>query len=139
MAYHIVQRPRRTPTIDITPLMDLTFMLLIIFIITTPAIEYSTDVTPPQMNTPRTVEDIQNKVTITLAANGEIQVDGKVVPKGEVPAILNRLPLEKPDASVLIISDGSRRYDEVIEIHRMANHAKVKNIYLVTRVEAPGK
>ena len=56
-----MKRRRRSTNIDITPLMDLTFMLLIIFIITVPAMEYSTDVTPPSMDTPKTVESITDK------------------------------------------------------------------------------
>ena len=41
---------RSLPTIDMTPLMDLTFMLLIIFVITVPAMYYKSDVqlTPPE-------------------------------------------------------------------------------------------
>ena len=41
----------------------------------------------------------------------------------------------RPQLNVLIISDGSRQYEEVIEIHRYAYHAGAKNIYLVTQAE----
>ena len=122
--------------IDITPLMDLTFMLLIIFIITVPAMEYSTDVTPPPMETPKTVEDIKNKAVVTLDKQGQIKLGDRIVPKGELIPALRQLG---PDANLLIISDGSRRYEEVIEIHRLAYHAGVKSIYLVTQAEGKGK
>ncbi len=122
--------------IDITPLMDLTFMLLIIFIITVPAMEYSTDVTPPSMETPRTVEDVKNKAVVSLDKQGQIKLDNRIVPKGELVPALRQLG---PEANLLIISDGSRRYEEVIEIHRLAYHAGVKNIFLVTQAEGKGK
>ena len=74
-----MKRRRRSTNIDITPLMDLTFMLLIIFIITVPAMEYSTDVTPPSMDTPKTVESITDKLVVTLGKRGGVTVDGESV------------------------------------------------------------
>ena len=52
------------PTIDMTPLMDLTFMLLIIFVITVPAMYYKSDVqlTPPESTT-------NDKMTVTYMNN----------------------------------------------------------------------
>ena len=37
-------------SINVTPLMDLTFLLLIVFMITAPVLEYAVDVTPPSLN-----------------------------------------------------------------------------------------
>ena len=86
--------------IDITPLMDLTFMLLIIFIITVPAMEYSTDVTPPSMETPKTVEDVKNKVIVSLDKQGQIKLDSRVISKGDLIPALRQLG---PEANLLII------------------------------------
>lgn len=129
------KRNGHAPSIDITPLMDLTFMLLIVFIITVPAMEYSTDVTPPSMNTPKTVENITDKAVVSLNKDGKLEVDGAVVAKEELLARLRALKQSRPEANLLIISDGGRRYEEVIEVHRMAYHAGIKNIYLVTQAE----
>ncbi|MBP5639355.1 MAG: biopolymer transporter ExbD [Victivallales bacterium] len=135
MGRYLHNQRKTAINIDITPLMDLTFMLLIIFIITVPAMEYSTDVTPPSMETPKTVEDVKDKVVVSLDKEGTIKVDNKIVPKGELIPVLKAVK----DSNVLIISDGSRRYEEVIEIHRLAYHAGVKSIYLVTRAENVSK
>ena len=35
---------------DVTPLVDLTFLLLIVFMITAPVLEYSLDIRPPELN-----------------------------------------------------------------------------------------
>ena len=47
------RRYKTTSTIDMSPLMDLTFMLLIIFVITVPSMYYRSDVklTPPSSTT----------------------------------------------------------------------------------------
>ena len=88
-----MKRRRRSTNIDITPLMDLTFMLLIIFIITVPAMEYSTDVTPPSMDTPKTVESITDKLVVTLGKQGGVTVDGETVPKEQLLQRLRRRPI----------------------------------------------
>ena len=122
-------------TIDITPLMDLTFMLLIIFIITVPALEFTTEVTPPDMNTATTVEEINNKVMLTMSEKEEIQLDGRVVAMNMLEDELASVFKSKPDMALLIQVDGKRPYDDVIALHRAAGHVGIKNVHLVTEAE----
>ena len=44
------QELRTIANIDVTPLVDLTFLLLIVFMITAPVLEYAVDVSPPEMD-----------------------------------------------------------------------------------------
>ena len=122
-------------TIDITPLMDLTFMLLIIFIITVPALEFTTEVTPPDMNTATTVEEINNKVMLTMSEKEEIQLDGRVVAMNMLEDEWASVFKSKPDMALLIQVDGKRPYDDVIALHRAAGHVGIKNVHLVTEAE----
>jgi len=122
-------------TIDITPLMDLTFMLLIIFIITVPALEFTTEVTPPDMNTARTVEEINNKVMLTMSEKEEVQLDGRTIVMNELESELAAVFSRKPDMALLIQVDGRRPYDDVIALHRAAGHVGIKNVHLVTEAE----
>jgi biopolymer transport protein ExbD len=127
-------------TIDITPLMDLTFMLLIIFIITVPALEFTTEVTPPDMNTPTVVEQIENKVMLTMNEKGEVKLEDQ--PGNQRLLVANMLEEElaavfsrRPDMALLIQVDGKRPYDDVIMLHRSAGHVGIKNVHLVTEAE----
>ena len=127
-------------TIDITPLMDLTFMLLIIFIITVPALEFTTEVTPPDMNTATTVEQIDNKVMLTMNENGEAKLEDR--PGNQRLIAVNMLEEElaavfrqNPDMALLIQVDGKRPYEDVIALHRAARHVGIKNVHLVTEAE----
>ena len=43
--------------INLASLIDLTFLLLIVFIVTVPVLEFQTDVTPPEMNTAERIRD----------------------------------------------------------------------------------
>ena len=127
-------------TIDITPLMDLTVMLLIIFIITVPALEFTTEVTPPDMNTPTVVEQIENKVMLTMNEKGEVKLEDQ--PGNQRLVVANLLEEElaavfsrRPDMALLIQVDGKRPYDDVIMLHRSAGHVGIKNVHLVTEAE----
>ena len=122
-------------TIDITPLMDLTFMLLIIFIITVPALEFTTEVTPPDMNTATTVEEINNKVMLTMSDKEIVQLDGRTIVMNELENELAAVFSRKPDMALLIQVDGRRPYDDVIALHRAAGHVGIKNVHLVTEAE----
>ncbi len=131
---------RSLPTIDMTPLMDLTFMLLIIFIITVPALEFTTEVTPPDMNTPTVVEQIENKVMLTMNEKGEVKLEDQ--PGNQRLVVANLLEEElaavfsrRPDMALLIQVDGKRPYDDVIMLHRSAGHVGIKNVHLVTEAE----
>jgi len=77
--------------INMTPLMDLTFLLLIIFMIATPLMEYSIDVSPPEMNAD-TIEDKKSE-TVNLLANGQINFRGQIVSRDSLFGILKNLNL----------------------------------------------
>ena len=70
---------RQKPIMDInmTPLMDLTFMLLIIFIITVPVLDYSTDVTPPRLTSDQQVDGEAPK-SITVERHTDSEAWGAV-------------------------------------------------------------
>ena len=64
--------------INITPLMDTVFFLLIIFMITAPLLEYSIDVSPPKMNASEMKPDENSKV-VNIRKNGDIEFERKIL------------------------------------------------------------
>ncbi len=123
-------------TIDMTPMMDMMFMLLVVFIITVPSLNYTTEVNPPDMNTPTTIEEIENKSVLTLSSEGIIELDGRVVGMSSLVETLREVGELRPGVSLLIVADGKRPYEEVISLHRSASQAQIKNIHLVTQAES---
>ena len=119
-------------TIDITPLMDLTFMLLIIFIITVPALEFTTEVDIPKRNTASTVED--PGVELVMDADGFVKLDGRLISMSELEAELKVEHLKKPDMPLYITVDGKRPYNDVMALYRAADHVGFK-AYLKTAQE----
>ncbi len=120
--------------IDMTPLIDLTFLLLIVFIITAPLIENAVDVSPPQMSTETPLPEDNAKV-ITLNKRGEIVFENRAVSMDELLQMLSRLYAKNSKTSVLLRADGAQKYDRVIEVMKTIKNAGFKNISLVTEVE----
>ena len=117
--------------INITPLLDLTFMLLIVFMITTPLMENGIDVTPPTMNADKIdTEKVTKNLTITR--DGELTYEKHKVTPAELLATLKTLQSSNPDAVLLLRADGSRSYSEVIDVMKTIRESGFKNVQLVT-------
>lgn len=117
--------------INVTPLLDLTFMLLIVFMITTPLMENGIDVTPPTMNAEElNVEKVTKNLTITK--DGVLTYENASVTQQELLDALKVLQQSSPDAQLLLRADGSRSFNEVIQVMRTIRDSGFRNVQLVT-------
>ena len=119
--------------VQMTSFMDLTFLLLIVFIITAPGLEYGVDVSPPKMNS-APLDDSRSTV-ITLNDQGEIMFEKQPVSLLELARKMKFLGEAKPDLIVLIRAGQNRPYGEVIRILRVVREARIKSVSLITVAE----
>ncbi|HEX7043677.1 MAG TPA: biopolymer transporter ExbD [Burkholderiales bacterium] len=92
--------------IDLAPMLDFTINLLIFFIITTSFIkEAGVTVVKPEASTAEHRES--GNLLIAIRENGDIWMDREQVDLRELPALIERLHLERPDDTVVIIADRS--------------------------------
>ena len=117
--------------INITPLLDLTFMLLIVFMITTPLMENGIDVTPPTMNADQLQTERVTK-NLTITRDGLLTYENVQVSQQELLLTLQTLQQTTPDAFLLLRADGSRSYSEVISVMDVIRKSGFKNVQLVT-------
>lgn len=120
--------------INMTPLIDLTFLLLIVFIVTVPLMEYTTDVSPPEMNADKIDED-KNSVTVGLDKDGRMSFKKEIVDKEGLASRLQAAFLKNKNLNVYIRGDGSRPYKEVIELMKIVKSVGFKNVSLITIAE----
>lgn len=121
--------------IDMTPLMDLTFMLLIVFVITVPVMEYATDVTPPELNGQTSLEKMPNPIVIVINKEGFFSIDAVPVAQDTLTAELSNRRLNRGLVDVLIRADGTRPYEDVVGIMRAAQRAGFQSVSLMTQAE----
>lgn len=119
--------------INMTPLIDLTFLLLIIFMITAPLLEYGIDVSPPESNAEQLPED--NSKVVNLDNKGQIVFNRRVLTKEELVEELRAVFGMNNKTSILIRADGTRPYNDVIELMNTVKEAGFSNISLVTQAE----
>ena len=133
------RRRNRTPMaaidqINVTPLLDLTFLLLIAFMITMPLMEYGTSINPPEMNSEKLPEE--NFISVTLTKDGTVMLDKEAVSRADLEKQLRILSEKKPRPQLLLRGDGSRTYNDVIELLALVRNSGFVDATLVTQAES---
>ena len=121
--------------INLASLIDLTFLLLIVFIVTAPVLEFQTDVTPPEMNTAERIRDDQDPLIINLDSEGRIFFKREVMPLEVLATRLLEARTQRPTVAAVIRADGEQPYKHIIEIMRTVRRAGIKEIKLATQPE----
>ena len=119
--------------INVTPLMDLTFLLLIVFMITAPMLEYEIDVSPPKHDA-EAIEEAKS-VMVNLSATGQILFQKEQLDLARLTQRLLFFASSQPDTTVLIRADGDRPYREVIDVMKAVRAANIASVSLVTQPE----
>jgi biopolymer transport protein ExbD len=101
--------------IDLTPMLDVVFIMLIFFIVTATFVkELGLDVNkPPDVDV---VEEDSKSITIQLNANDEIIINGLVIDKRAVAAQIIRGKAENPEAAVSILAHKRSRADTLVSV-----------------------
>ena len=119
--------------INMTPLMDLTFILLITFIITFPLIEQGIAINLPTGK----AADMQDSVSRSISLNLEKQLflDDVPVSSEELVAAMADVSASEPDTTIYVRADRKLAYGDVVEIMRILHDANITRMALVTAAE----
>ena len=122
--------------INLTNLIDMLFFLLIIFMITAPLLEYSVDVTPPEMNADPIKPDSDSKI-INIRADGTIVYDRQTVTEPELQVVLSRIEQQSGrETPIFLRGDRDLRYGVVMNVMKLIRAAGFRNVNLVMQEEA---
>jgi len=112
--------------INITPFTDVVLVLLIVFMVATPALyESNLKVELPRGTTP--TEDINRDVVITIDAAGEIYLDNRRIQLEDIGAAMLELSAVEQDIRVIVNGDRNVKYDAVIDVMDALARAGVKS------------
>ena len=122
--------------INLTNLIDTLFFLQIIFMITAPLLEYSVDVSPPEMNANPIKPDPDSKI-INVKADGSIVYDRRIVTEAELQIILSQIEQQSGrETAIFLRGDRDLRYGVVMNIMKLIRAAGFRNVNLVMQEEA---
>ena len=118
--------------INVTPLLDLAWTLLVVFIIAVTASVQGIKVNLPKAsNTPSLVKPKTKAVTIH--ANGQIYLDAYPVTFAELETRLRQYKAVDPDFPVVIKGDSKIYYEKVVEILDLMQELEITQLGLVTQ------
>ncbi|AWB67910.1 biopolymer transporter ExbD [Saccharobesus litoralis] len=110
-----VMQDEEEATIDMTPMLDVVFIMLIFFIVTASFVkEAGIDVNRP--DAPTAVKKDRANILIAINDKGEVWIDKRRVDVRAVQANVERLKAENPQGSVVIQADKKANVDTLVKV-----------------------
>lgn len=120
--------------INLTPLIDMVFILLIFFVVTSSFVKESgIEVSRPSAQTAEAQE--HGNIIISVSKNGEIWIDRRKVDANALRAHVERLHAENPEGSVIIAADRDARTENLVQALDQARLAGVANVSIAAFAE----
>jgi biopolymer transport protein ExbD len=121
--------------LDMTPMLDIVFIMLIFFIVTTSFVKESgVTVSTPSAETASQQE--KANIFIAITAGGEVWIDRRPVDPRSVRAIVARLHADNPEGSVIIQSDEEASTRMLVEVMDQVRLAGVEAIAIAAEKHA---
>ena len=119
-------------SIDMNSLIDLTFLLLVTFIVTLPALEQGISVLLPQAKTDELPTKDRKANVVTVDAMNRIFLNDRPMGSDELEAKLMSLAAEDPEVPVLVRGDERLSYGSVMNVVKIVYKCKIRRMALVT-------
>jgi biopolymer transport protein ExbD len=118
--------------IDITPMLDVVFIMLIFFIVTATFVkEAGIDVNRPDAAT--AIKQEKANILIAISENNEIWIDRRRVDIRSVRPNIERLHAENPQGSVVIQADKNSKTETLIKVMDASRSAGVFNVAIAAQ------
>jgi biopolymer transport protein ExbD len=118
--------------INITPMLDLAYVLLVIFIIMTTATVQGIMVNLPKASAAPSLAKSQTKA-ITITADGTIYLDTYPVSLDQLESTLQQYKAVNPDLPVVVKGDSQIQYQAVVDVLDMLGRLEITQVGLVTQ------
>ena len=119
--------------LNITPLLDLVFVLLVIFIITTPQLVNNLEMTLPSGKPPPPNKDKPKITRIEVAADSHITLDGETVTVAQLKDKLAALKADNPDLPVVVKGSDEVEYQGMVAVLDTLQQLDITKVGLATQ------
>lgn len=121
------RKSRDAAPIDIAPMMDMVFILLIFFIVTsTFTRETGVDVSKPKASSAR--ELARESILIGITRQGTVHINETQVNLGTLRTILRQMVAEAPERPVILVADRDAPSGRIVDVLDECNIAKVRKV-----------
>jgi biopolymer transport protein ExbD len=119
--------------INITPMLDIVFIMLIFFIVTTSFVkEKGLEVSRPSNSPPQEIKKNKGPIVVKIDGNGNIILKGRMLERKAVQANLEREKAEKPDSPLIIAAHPDAETDALVTILDAADAVGVASVSVAT-------
>jgi biopolymer transport protein ExbD len=118
--------------INITPMLDLAYVLLVIFIIMTTASVEGIKVNLPKASAEASIAKPKTKA-ISITADGTIYLNAFPVSITELENLLRQYKAQDPNLPVIIKADATIQYQKVVEVLDLMGKLEISQLGLVTQ------
>ncbi|MGB0744660.1 MAG: ExbD/TolR family protein [Opitutales bacterium] len=133
--FHRKDRLSALTEINVTPLIDLAFALLIIFMITTPLLEQTIEVNLPVESVSSQPERREDFQSISIDKSGLYYWGEEQVSQQQLGDLLDLMSMEAAPPVLSIRADAGLQYQKVITVIDMIKQRNLSKISLDTKVE----
>ena len=123
--------------INVTPFVDVMLVLLIIFMVAAPLLTVGVPVELPRTAAGALPTDQEEPLTITITAEGAIQLQTTETPRNDLVPKLRAIAAERTTDQIFLRADGAVSYAQVMEVMGALNAGGFANIGLVTDIGGP--
>lgn len=123
--------------LNVTPLLDLAFVLLIIFMITTPMMENSVDLVIPSSDAAKNAVDPSAVQTISIDRDGLMKFNTEPTTLLELESTLINMKEVRPELAVVVRSHKELAVQKLIDVMDVVQRAKISKVGVVTNPETP--
>ncbi|MFM7272818.1 MAG: ExbD/TolR family protein [Gammaproteobacteria bacterium] len=127
-----VQEDKAYDDINITPMLDLSYVLMVIFIIMTTAAVQGIKVNLPKASDQPSLSKPKT-VAVTINDAGQIYMDAVPVTLDELEGRLRQKKAEMPDLPVIVRGDGATQYQNVVDVLALMGELDITQLGLVTQ------
>ncbi len=130
-------RARPMAEINVTPFVDVMLVLLIIFMVAAPLMTVGVAVELPKSAAGALPGEDEEPLSVTMTAEGEIQIQTTPVAREELVSRLRAIATERTSDRVFLRADGSIPYSDVMQVMGALNAGGFSNVGLVTDTGGP--
>jgi len=123
--------------INVTPFVDVMLVLLIIFMVAAPLLTVGVPVELPKTAASALPSDQEEPLTVTVTAEGSVQIQTTETPKDQLVTKLRAIASERASDRVFLRADGKVPYAQIMEVMGALNAGGFSNIGLVTDIGGP--
>jgi biopolymer transport protein ExbD/biopolymer transport protein TolR len=126
---------RATPTMNVTPLVDVVLVVLIIFMVVTPLMAKQFWIhlpNKPETEEPQAPDDKNENVVVTMTKSGDMLINREVVPEAEFSAKLRRVLAFKGQRTVFFDADEDADFGNAVKAMDLARGGGAATIAVVT-------